>query len=113
MITMTLVERAKAIQADSDIKIRTLAPRLNTSEHALGSYLNGKRTMPYDVLVNFAQYFHVTTDYLLGLTDDPSLPYPVSARERAMLEQFRTLSREQKELIVQNIDLMVRQNQRE
>lgn len=106
------MERAKALQTDKDIKIRALAPQLNTNEHALGSYLNGKRTMPYDVLVNFAQYFHVTTDYLLGLTDDPKQPFPVSAPERELLTQFRTLSREQKELIAQNIDLMVKQNQR-
>lgn len=111
VITMTLLERAKAIQTDSDIKIRALAPHLNTNEHALGSYLNGKRTMPYDVLVNFAQYFHVTTDYLFGLTDDPAPPYPVSSGERAMLESFRSLSREQKELILQNIEFMRRQNQ--
>lgn len=110
---MTLAERAKAIQTDSDIKIRTLAPHLNTNEHALGSYLNGKRTMPYDVLVNFAQYFHVTTDYLLGLTDDPSLPYPVFTTEREMLESFRNLTREQRELIMQNITLMRKQNQRD
>lgn len=109
---MTYVERAKAIQADSDIKVRALAPHLNTNEHALGSYLNGKRTMPYDVLVRFAQYFHVTTDYLLGLTDTPEPPFPVSASERELLSLFRTLSKEQKELIAQNIDLMVKQNQR-
>ena len=108
---MTFVERAKAIQTDSDIKIRALAPHLNTNEHALGSYLNGKRTMPYDVLVNFARYFHVTTDYLLGLTDDPNPPYPISPSERVVLENFRSLSREQKELIIQNVEFMRKQNQ--
>jgi len=109
---MTFVERMKTIQTDSDIKIRALAPHLNTNEHTLGSYLNGKRTMPYDVLVQFAQYFHVTTDYLLGLTDDPEPPFPVSTGERRLLEDFRTLSKEQKELIAQNVELMKRQNQR-
>ena len=111
-MNMNYVERAKAIQTDSDIKIRALAPHLNTNEHALSNYLNGKRTMPYDVLVRFAQYFHVTTDYLLGLTDTPEPPFPVSAPERELLTQFRTLTREQKELIAKNVDLMVQQNQR-
>lgn len=68
--------------------------------------------MPLDVIAKIAQYFSVTTDYLLGLTDDSALPYPVSAAERELLDQFRTLSKEQKELIAQNIDLMRRQNQR-
>ncbi len=109
---MTVAERAKNIQTDSDIKIRALAKSLGVPEHNLGSYLNGKRTMPYDVLIRFAQYYHVTTDYLLGLTDVPDPPFPVSAGEREMLDRFRTLSREQKELIAQNIELMRKQNQR-
>ncbi len=68
--------------------------------------------MPYDVLVRFAQYYHVTTDYIFGLTDDPQPPYPVSAGERELLEGFRTLTRDQKELIVKNISLMREQNRR-
>ena len=108
---MTFPERAKAIQTDSDIKVRALAKALDVHEYNLGSYLNGKRTMPYDVMISFAKYYHVTTDYLLGLTDDPAPPYPVSPSERTMLESFRSLSREQRELIVQNIEFMRRQNQ--
>ena len=65
-----------------------------------------------DVLVQIAEYFSVTTDYLLGRTGDPSMPFPVSAGERAMLADFRLLDRDQKELIVQNIRLMRSQNER-
>lgn len=109
---MTVAERAKALQTDSDIKVRALAKMLALDEHTLGSYLNGRRTMPYDVLAAFAKYYGVTTDYLLGLTDDPALPYPVSPAERELVERFRTLNRDQKELIAQNIRLMQQQNQR-
>lgn len=109
---MILHERMKEIQTDSDMKIRALAERFGIGENSLGNYLNGKRTVPYDVLVAFARYYHVTTDYLLGLTDEPELPYPVSATERAMLERFRGLSKEQKELIAQNVEFMFQQNQR-
>ena len=109
---MTVDQRMKAIQTDSDIKIRALAPRLGVSEHALGSYLNGSRTVPYDVLIKFAQYFHVSADYLLGLTDEPLPPFSVSVSEQNLIERFRTLGKEQKELILQNIDLMTQQNRR-
>ena len=108
---MSVSERAKALQIDSDVKIRTLARHLEIGEHTLGTYLNGKHTMPYDVMVRFADYYHVTTDYLLGRTDTPEEPFPVSTGERALLASFRSLSREQKELIVQNIRLMCRQNE--
>ena len=66
---MELHERMKAIQTDSDIKIKTLAAQFSISENALGNYLNGRRAVPYDVLVKFADYYQVTTDYLLGRTD--------------------------------------------
>ena len=110
---MVLHERMKELQTDSDMKIRTLAAQFGVNENALGNYLSGKRNVPYDVLVDLAKYYHVTTDYLLGLTDEPSQPYPVSQGERALLERLRTLSKEQKELIQQNVELMFRQNQRE
>lgn len=109
---MTLHERMKELQTDSDVKIRTLAARFKISENVLGNYLNGKRHVPNDILVEFAKFYHVTTDYLLGLTDDPNLPFPVSTTERAMLERFRSLSKDQKELIHQSVELMFRQNQR-
>ncbi len=109
---MGYIERMKALQTDSDTKIQKLASILDVEKHNLGNYLNGRRTMPYDVLVRFAQYYHVTTDYIFGLTDDPQPPYPVSTGERAMLEDFRTLTRDQKELIVKNIALMREQNRR-
>ncbi len=109
---MEYFERMKALQADSDIKIKKLASILNVEKHSLGNYLNGKRTAPYNVLVRFAQYYHVTTDYIFGLTDDREPPYPVSAQERRMLEAYRTLSKEQRELIAKNIAIMQEQNRR-
>ena len=109
---MNVAERAKELQTDNDVTIRALSKAIGVGEHNLGNYLNGKRVMPYDVLVEFARYFQVTTDYLLGVTDDPQLPYSVSPKERDMLEGFRGLTREQKELICHNIELMFEQNQR-
>lgn len=109
---MTLHERMKELQTDSDVKIRTLAAQFKISENVLGNYLNGKRRVPNDILVEFARAYHVTTDYLLGLTEEPKPPFPVSDKERAMLELFRSLSKDQKELIHKNIELMFQQNQR-
>lgn len=109
---MRLHERMKAIQTDSDVKIRTLSERLEVSEHSLGNYLNGKREVPYDVLVKFSRYYHVTADYLLGLTDDPALPFPLSAEERALVTRYRTLTGAQRELVEQSMELMEKQNRR-
>lgn len=109
---MKFAERAKAILTDSDVSARALAKRVGVSEQSMSNYLNGKQSMPYDVLVQFAEYFSITTDYLFGLADKPDRPFPVSRSERAMLSDFRMLTHEQKELIAQNILLMKQQNNR-
>lgn len=95
-----LHERMKAIQTDSDIKIKTLAAQFKISENVLGNYLNGRRAVPYDVLVKFAEYYQVTADYLLGLTEDPSKPLPLSRTERELILGFRTLDRSEQALLL-------------
>ena len=109
---MMLHERMKEIQTDSDKKVRTLAEYFGVSENCLGNYLNGKRTVPYELLIAFAQYFQVTTDYLFGLAEDPHQPYMVSVDERALLDRFRSLSENQKELIEQMVDFMLKQKKK-
>ena len=103
--------RIKDFLGDRDLKQKALAKELHISESTLSNYITERTDMPSEILVKVAAYLSVTTDYLLGLTDDPNPPYPVSAGERELLDRFRGLSREQKELIVQSIDLMRRQNQ--
>ena len=49
-------------------------------------------------------------DYLVGLTDLPRPPMELSEGEQDMVRRFRTLSREQRELIVKNIAIMQEQN---
>jgi len=97
---------------DRDMKQKTLAKQVHLTESTLSNYLTGRTDMPIDVLAEIASYLDITADYLLGLADEPERPFPVSANERRLLEGFRTLSREQKELIAQNVELMVRQNRR-
>ena len=105
--------RIKALIEDTDTIQKALAAAIGLNQSTLSNYVTGRTaTTPPDVIAQIAQYFHVTTDYLLGLTDTPEPPFPVSAPERELLTQFRTLTREQKELIAKNVDLMVQQNQR-
>ncbi len=63
-----------------------------------------------DVVAKLADYFHVSTDYLLGRTDDPA---PVGGREppsplrRTLLGSFDQLNREGQEKLVDTADDMV------
>ena len=110
---MDYQSRIKALIEDTDTRQKSMAAALGLNQSTLSNYVTGRTSTPPEVLSKISQYFHVTTDYLLGLTDDPNPPYPVSTTERAMLERFRSLSRSQKELVLQSIDLMAKQNQQD
>lgn len=50
-----------------------LADALGISRQSLGLYEKAERTINIDVLVRIAQYFNVSTDYLLGLSNAHSI----------------------------------------
>ena len=109
---MNTAARAKILVTDNDVKQKALAAAIGISESKMSGYLNGHHEMPTRVLAGIADYFHVTTDYLLGRTDDPNPSISLSPEEEAFILNFRSLSRNQRELIMQNIRLMREQNQR-
>lgn len=49
-----------------------VAPALGMSKPQLGNYELEKTEPTSGVLLRIARYFEVSTDYLLGLTDDPT-----------------------------------------
>ena len=49
--------------------LQKTAEELGISRATLGFYENGERKPDIEILVRIAQYFHVSCDYLLGLTD--------------------------------------------
>ena len=108
---MSLGERIKILQETKNISNKTIANLLHVANNTVSGYVHDKSEMTFDSLVKLADLFGVTTDYLLGVTDDPARPFPVSPGERALLADLRSLSREQKELIVQSIRLMKKQNE--
>ena len=59
-----------------------------------------------------AEYFQVSTDYLYGLTENPQRDIDLSPAERELVLGFRTLSRDQRELILRNVAIMREQNEK-
>ena len=48
---------------------KELAEKLNISQRTLSHYETGKRDIPTEMLINVADYFNVSVDYLLERTD--------------------------------------------
>lgn len=67
--------RLKDLREDRDVTQQTLADYLHIRQNTYSQYENGQRQLPICVLMQLADYFGVSTDYILGRTDEPA-PYP-------------------------------------
>ena len=70
-----MYERIRNLREDHDLFQKDLAAYLKCTQVCYSNYEMAKRDVPTDVLIALALYYGTSTDYLLGLTDDPS-PYP-------------------------------------
>ena len=104
--------RMKEWITDHDILQKTLAKEFHVTEAMMSHYMTGRNEVTVDVLVQFAKRTGLSMDYLVGLTDLPQPPMALSQPEQDMVKRFRTLSREQRELIVKNIAIMQEQNEK-
>ena len=66
--------RLKDIREDRDIKQKEIAAFLHIKQNTYSQYENGQRQIPIEALIKLAEHFQTSTDYILGLTNDPK-PY--------------------------------------
>ena len=66
--------RIRDLREDRDLKQRELADYLHCSQRAYSNYELGQRDIPTAVLIRLAQFYKVSVDYILGLTNNPN-PY--------------------------------------
>lgn len=68
------MHRLKELREDSDIKQETLANHLHIKQNTYSQYENGQRQLPIEILIELARFYNVSTDYILGLTNEAK-PY--------------------------------------
>ncbi|MGN1206935.1 MAG: helix-turn-helix domain-containing protein [Eubacteriales bacterium] len=69
--------RLKDLREDADMTQQQMADLLHVRQNTYSQYENGQRQIPIASLIVVAKHFHVSTDYLLGLTEIKT-PYPKS-----------------------------------
>lgn len=65
--------RLKELRKSRKISQLKLAMDLNMNQNTISRYENGIREADYATLIKFADYFHVSVDYLLERTDNPKM----------------------------------------
>ncbi|WP_168081300.1 helix-turn-helix domain-containing protein [Massilimicrobiota sp. SW1139] len=68
-----LLRRINDLRIDNDLSIAQLARNINVSPRSLQYYLKGQYELPIPILLDIANYFNVSTDYLLGRTDNKEI----------------------------------------
>jgi len=99
--TTILGQRLRQLREERGLLQKDIANKFGITDSAIGHYERGDRTPDADTLSRFAEFFQVTTDYLLGRTgirkpietiaahrsDDPMNELPEDARKS--LEEYR------------------------
>ncbi len=65
-------ERLYDLRKEAGLTQDELAEILKINKHSISSYERDKNEPPDSIKVQIAQYFNVSVDYLLGITDNPS-----------------------------------------
>lgn len=66
---MTVYRRLRDLREDNDLKQRQLAEVLHVSQTTYSRYESGAIDIPSDALIKLADFYGVSTDYLLGRAD--------------------------------------------
>lgn len=70
-----MYSRIRALREDSDQSQSQLAQRLGMSQTGYSKYETGENDIPTAILLQLAEIYQTSIDYLLGLTDEKR-PYP-------------------------------------
>ena len=69
------------LREDQDLKQKQIAEYLLCDQSLYSKYERGERELPLRLAVKLAEYYGVSMDYLLGLTDVRT-PYPRKGKKR-------------------------------
>ena len=69
---MAVYKRLRELREDHDLTQRDIAVELHMPQSQYWRYEQGYRDLPTDILIHLAEYYHVSTDYILGRTNKPS-----------------------------------------
>lgn len=68
-----VLPRLRELREDANLSQAEVASIVGITQSTYSSYENGSvKNIPLDALVKLCKFYHVSSDYLLGLSDRPS-----------------------------------------
>ena len=68
-----MYRRIRDLREDRDLTQKEMAQILNCSQQGYSNYELGQRDIPTDILIKLSDFYHVSVDYILGITDNPNI----------------------------------------
>lgn len=70
-----MYEHIRGLREDRDLSQKDMSDFLQVHQTTYSDYELGKINIPVPTLIKLAQFFHTSTDFLIGLTNEKK-PYP-------------------------------------
>lgn len=89
---MDTIDRILALQEKEGISSKNLEKAANLANGSITNWKSRRYSPGVDAIIGLARYFHVTTDYLLCLSDTPTpqaVEKSITEQERLLLEAYR------------------------
>ena len=109
---MSTGDKILKLMNDGNISRSELSKALNINYQTLCKYLQNKRSIPGDILINIANYFNVTLDYLLD-RDELSLMKHTDYNHIDLANEINKLNKEDKELVKKLIKSLNSKNKKD
>ena len=98
----------RQLRSEKNISTYKLADILHVSRSSISNYETGIRTPDYELLVEIANFFNVSIDYLLGRTNDRRTADQI-LEEYSVIADVRNLDKNQKDFIINFIKTYLKQ----
>ena len=112
---MEFKDRLRSLREMRNMTQPELADAVGSTKQAISQYELGKRRPDYDLLIVLADYFNVSTDYLLGISnvtirflteDDLKLLDGSSEKAAQLLSAYNNLNQEGQEMILKQAEAL-------
>ena len=94
---MNFGDTLRCLIEDNDMTQRQVAAQLNIAPTTLGNYIRNLREPDFETLIKLADYFNVSTDFLL----DRPFKNSVSQEEKRLLNIYSKLGENEKKRFVE------------
>lgn len=102
----TLGSKLKKLREEKGFTLEYVANRLNTTKTSIGRYEKNVREPKSEIINSLADFYDVSTDYLLGRTDIKNIEKQNENNEESLevlevFKDYKSLSEENKQIIIQ------------